>query len=1008
MCKLIRVGVLCAMTLAAQSVLAQTTPSPLEKEKSLKELMPRIPHTEAKDAIKTMSVERGFSLELVAAEPDVGDPVDACFDEFGRMFVAEFHGYPYSAEPTKLNPKGGGKANDGIIRMLEDTDGDGRFDKSTIFADNFEWPLSVACYRGGVFVIGMPHLWYFQDTDGDGKADKREIVLSGFSKDNIQALANNMKWSLDNRIVVAGGRNPNVLTKNGEVVLRGANDFAFDPVTRTVESFSGGDQFGHSMDDWGNRFVCNNSNHIEHVVFPSKYLNRNPSFVVGGVLRTIAAEGAAATVFRRSPPEPWRIVRTARRVNDPKFAGLPPTERVAAGFFTSATGVTIYRGGAYPEEFQGNAFIGDVGANLVHRKSLTPNGASFIAKRTEDKAEFIASTDNWFRPANFVNAPDGTLYILDMYRETIEHPASIPEDMKEYLDLYSGSDRGRIYRLVGPDKKRMKVELLGKMSSADLLKQFWSPNAWNRETAQRLLVERQDMSLLPSLRRMAALNRSPLTRLHALYTLAGMKALRSDVLMVNLKHPEPRLRAHVIQLSESLLANDRELAEAVAAKVDDDNERVRFQLAFTAGEMPNDLAIATLIRLAKNGQNTGDIRTAMMTSLGGRTLPFFEQLAADADFRAQPQAASWFIELARSLGSDANATFGLSALKVVVTSDLTLATRSAILSAIGEGLKRRGSSIAKLLAESKADDATKTLVANFFQASVATAVNADKPTGDRIAAVRILSLSDFAIASESLAGLLQPQIDPQLQIAAANSLGQLDGADVPKLLLAGWRSHSPAVRREVVDALLRAGTRVGSLLDAVQSGTMQRGDIERDKKDLLVNHPNSETRDRAKKLLAADIDANRAKVIADYQPVLGMTGDAARGKMVFQQKCSVCHQVAGIGHAVGQNLQSVSNKSTADLLIAILDPNREAQPNFTVYVVETKDGKVMNGLLAAESATSVTLRRAEAKEDVILRSNIETIASNGKSLMPEGFEKDLSMAAVADLLAFIKSLPGQP
>jgi putative heme-binding domain-containing protein len=173
---------------------------------------------------------------------------------------------------------------------------------------------------------------------------------------------------------------------------------------------------------------------------------------------------------------------------------------------------------------------------------------------------------------------------------------------------------------------------------------------------------------------------------------------------------------------------------------------------------------------------------------------------------------------------------------------------------------------------------------------------------------------------------------------------------------------------------------------------------------LLLNHPKSDIRDRARQLLAAEVDPNRAKVVAEYQPAAAQLGDAARGKVVFQQKCANCHQVGNVGFVVGPNLQSVANKSASDLLLAILDPSREAQPNFTTYVVETTDGKVLNGLLAAESANSVTLRRAEAKEDVVLRSNIESIASNGKSLMPEGFEKEIPATAMADLLAFMKSL----
>src|SRR5439155_13701923 len=190
--------------------------------------------------------------------------------------------------------------------------------------------------------------------------------------------------------------------------------------------------------------------------------------------------------------------------------------------FVSATGVTICRGGAYPEEFRANAFIGDVGANLIHRKTLTTYGSNgFIARRADEMTEFVTSTDNWFRPVNFVNAPDGTLFVLDMYRETIEHPVSIPEDIKAYLDLESGNDRGRIYRLVSPGMKRTTPSKLGKASVPELVAQLESTNAWNRQTAQRLLWERREKSAVPLLVDLAKKSKSPLGRLHALYTLGG-------------------------------------------------------------------------------------------------------------------------------------------------------------------------------------------------------------------------------------------------------------------------------------------------------------------------------------------------------------------------------------------------------------------------------------------------------------------------------------------------------
>ena len=220
------------------------------------------------------------------------------------------------------------------------------------------------------------------------------------------------------------------------------------------------------------------------------------------VILDIAAEGPASPVYRISPAEPWRVVRTRQRAADPVMSRrLPRTELFATGFFTSATGITIYRGSAYPAEYRGNVFVGDVGGNLVHRKILEIDGATYRAHRADLKAEFLASTDNWFRPVNFANTPEGTLLILDMYRETIEHPFSIPEPIKKHLDLTSGRDRGRLYALVpyGQRKPRSTAEARRCESASELVKLLADPDAWWRETAQRLLFERQDRSVVAAL-----------------------------------------------------------------------------------------------------------------------------------------------------------------------------------------------------------------------------------------------------------------------------------------------------------------------------------------------------------------------------------------------------------------------------------------------------------------------------------------------------------------------------
>ena len=289
----------------------------------------------------------------------------------------------------------------------------------------------------------------------------------------------------------------------------------------------------------------------------------------------------ALAFFRASPPEPWRIIRQQWRAAAKGYKlvvnkqgawefvplgpdgkkGVVPTE-YPVGYFTSATGITIYRGSVYPAEFRGNAFVGDVGGNIVHRKSLAPRGVTFAANRADPQEEFIRSSDNWFRPVNFVNAPDGTLYVLDMYRQTVEHPYSIPDEIKQFLDLQNGSDRGRIYRIVTPGAERARTVKLGEMTTPQLVNELESGNVWNRETAQRLIWQRGDKSVAPLLVRLLKTSRQPLARLHALYALSGLDALEVAQIEFAVRDAHPRVREHAVRLCEPFLAESPRLVEA--------------------------------------------------------------------------------------------------------------------------------------------------------------------------------------------------------------------------------------------------------------------------------------------------------------------------------------------------------------------------------------------------------------------------------------------------------------
>ncbi|MCA9208570.1 MAG: hypothetical protein KDA55_09460, partial [Planctomycetales bacterium] len=439
-------------------------PKPDSIDRDYSQELPRIKPQEPRDALAKFTLKPGFRIEQTVAEPLVVDPVAMAWDEDSRLFVVEMRGYSED-----------GDQNLGRVRLLEDTDSDGRFDRSTVFAEGLSWPTAITCARGGVFVGAAPDIWFLKDTNGDGKADERRVVFTGFGRGNVQGLLNTFKWGLDNRIHGATSSSGAKVVRLGDdgqpigdeadaLVLRG-RDFAFDAKTLAMTAESGGAQHGLSFNQWGEKFVCSNSDHVQQVLFEDRYIARNPYLAAPGARVSIAADGPQADVFRTSPIEPWRIVRTRLRVQGivpgPVEGGGTP-----AGYFTGSTGVTIFRGTAWPAEYQGWAIVGDVGSNLVHRKRLEPAGVRYVARRVDEKSEFLSSSDIWFRPVQFANAPDGALYIADMYRETIEHPASLPPIIKKHLDLTSGRDRGRIYRIVGEGFQQPQLPKLSQATAA--------------------------------------------------------------------------------------------------------------------------------------------------------------------------------------------------------------------------------------------------------------------------------------------------------------------------------------------------------------------------------------------------------------------------------------------------------------------------------------------------------------------------------------------------------------
>ena len=962
--------------------------------------LPRIPAVEPKDALKTFQVKKGFHIELVACEPNVVSPVALSFDERGRLFVVEMIDYSERREELP---------HLGRIRMLEDTDGDGVFDKSTIFADNLPWPTAVFCYDGGIFVGATPDILYLKDTDGDGKADVREVVFTGFAEGmeriNVQAMLNTFIWGLDNRIHGAtssdGGMIKSLKHPEAKLVNLHGRDFVIDPRTMTMTAEAGGGQHGLSFDRSGRRFACSNSDHIRLFMYDDRYAARNPNYTMPAALLSIAVDGPAAEVYRISPEEPWRVIRTKWRVSGLMSGPIEGGGR-SAGYFTGATGTTIYRGNAFPPEFLDNAFLGDVGGNLVHRKILLPNGAALKAQRPpdEEKVEFAASKDTWFRPVQFANAPDGTLYVIDMYREVIEHPWSLPDNLKKFLDLNSGNDRGRIYRIVPDGFKQPRLPRLDKASTSELVATLENPNGWHRDTAARLLYERQPKAAVPLLVKLIEKSKSPLARMHALYALDGLGALKEAQVLAGLKDSDAIVREHAIKLSEKLFPNgvpSEKLLAKLEELADDTDIRVRYQLAFTLGEVKGSAKIAPLATIAKRDLGSSWTRAAILSSLAEGAGELFVKLSADAKTGDSKAGQDFLRQLVMLVGAK-NKTEEVEQALAFIAKGHQPALSFALVRALGDGLQRGGSSLAKAGANLKDIFVLANKVASDDQSAEAA----------RVQAIQLMGLTSFEESGQTLASLLALNQPQAVQLAAIATLARFTDPQVGPELAKRWDTYTPRVRSEALSVLLAKTDRATALLHAIEAGTIRPSALDTTQTRFLREHRDQNIRQLADKVLAAKPATTRQQVIDAFMPALNLKGDPAHGKKIYEERCVSCHRLGGEGHALGPDLVTVKNSGPEKMLVNILDPNREVQPAYVSYLVETKDDESLIGIIANETATTVTLRQAYSKEDVIPRSKIKKMQSQGQSLMPEGLEAGLAPKDFADLLRYIETADAGP
>jgi putative membrane-bound dehydrogenase-like protein len=936
------------------------------------------------ESLACIKVRPGFKVELVAAEPLVMDPVAFEWGPDGKLWVVEMGDYPVGVD-------GNGKTG-GIVRFLEDTNDDGRHDKSTVFLSELNFPTGVMPWRKGVIVSAAPEVFYAEDRDGDGKADHRVTLLSGFGEGNQQHRVNGFEYGLDNWIYAANGDSGGTIhaiagvlgssPRKESVNFRG-HDLRFRPDDAIFELIEGQTQFGRHRDDWGNWFGNNNPSWGWHYWIPERYATRNEHLALRSVRQPLANYPNATRVFTISKP--------LQRFNWPNLVNT----------LTSGNSVTPYRDELFGTNFENSVWVSEPAHNVVHRENLIATGVTFDSRRPADEPdrEFLASTDNWFRPTMLKTGPDGALYAADMYRLVIEHTEYALPGMEKQIDVRAGSDRGRIYRVFPEGTRLRAIPRLDNLDTPGLVAALDSPNGWQRDTAQRTLVHAQDKAAVPSLRKLLASTKNPKARLHALCTLEGLGALELKDLEGAWRDSHPMVRAHAVRLGESMKSS-RGFSSMFALAADPDI-RVRYQLALTLGEQlwPAKEAGSALATIAARDIDNPQMQAAVMSAAPACLETFVAELESRA---AGKRSVLPLREQLLQLATAANRPTAIVALIKSALNNPNSAETFSLVDSFLAALERRQSTLDKFRAQCSGElrdllqqfDELRTRAEKIGFASAA-------PENERASAVRLLGrLASSSETTDRFAELLVANHPVPVQKAALAALRSSPQNNSANGVLAKWPQLSPSMRTEVLEMLLGNRTSTEALLSAVATQQLPAGQISATARQRLINNRDEKIRKRAIALFEK-VGGDRRQLVRQYR--MPGPGNIHQGKTLFTQHCAACHKLKGEGIALGPDLAGLTDKSVDTLLVAILDPNQSVETPFVNYTIVTTDARELSGIIVSETGTSVTLRAAGGAEHVLLRNGIREITSSGLSLMPEGLEQGLTPQQMADLIQYVLS-----
>lgn len=938
-----------------------------------------------RQALESFQLEKGMRIELVVSEPLVIDPVAFAFDEDRRLYVVEDRGYPDPAE-------GGNPTTLGRIALLEDSDGDGQYDQRRDFADGLTYPNGILPWKGGVFVTCAPHIYYFKDTDGDGVADVKKVVLTGFNDTKTsQIRMSHPTLGPDGWIYITGGLNGGQVTSpahpDRSPVTYTAADGRFHPETLEFQVTGGKSQFGLSIDPYGRRFGTSNRHPVMQIIMEPWYLQRNPDLLFNETVENVSRVEAEAVVYPIS-----KAVTTADYI--PKLIG-----RSHAGTFTAASGLVVFYGTGLTPAHRGNIFICESAQNLVQRQVVREHGSSFRSEIAEPNREFLASTDEWFRPVFAQHGPEGGLYIADMYRKVIDHPSYVPEEMRDKLDFESGKTDGRIYRVIHEDYESSDRDTVGNVGSrasvSQLARALSSADEWKQATAFRLLLEKRPEGAIDLLKAIALRGDLPESRSRAFWLLRLFGGLDMETWKRLFTDSVSAVREQVVQVSASDCRQHPELIPVLLEAAGDESPRVRYLAALALGEVTSPEAVAALARIAAKDGADKWTRAAVLSGIATRTPAFLETFSArqrvdTAAFAAVMQ------DLGRLLGHGGTVAESRVFFQRLVSNSRIEEWQVSAMLGLAEGLGGTLYSIGGPAGRSDLD--------RFIRNIKGVAVGPETSHRLRLRAIALLGFTSYQQSYEVLQNLLGAQFPPDVQLEAVAAISRLQDPRGATLLTEKdkWPAYSPNVKPAVVSALVSNSSFVPALFSAIENGTVRAAEIPSTDRVRLMKSENAAIQQKADELFGELEGGDRMTVYQEYRGILENKADAKAGAAAFQTHCGVCHSYAGKGGQVGPDLTGVKNQPSDALLLHILVPNYEVYPTYQSIVVRTKDGGTFSGWVVSETDNGLTLRTAFGTDQAILRSNIESLTNSGLSLMPDGLEQTMTKEDLANLIAYLK------